>query len=230
MLGRLVEAAGTAGDITEQKTLLQVIKSICDTYYICFGIGVAQIRDEYGKVSLDAQQLWNFTGGRLLSLKECVRRYKYYHRFAEANNKYMKYHNPKKESSFIQYLDANNRWTMSKPLPTGNFKWMDPHEFGNLRRIINTKRKGCHPEVDLKYPTELYDLHNDLSLAPERLDMGKVKILVPNLRDKKNVYKGVMFDGSPRLKDYFKVNTYTRTKATTNFEKVFFKLISNTEF
>ena len=69
----------------------------------------------------------------------------------------------------------------------GNFKLMDLHELGNLEKITNIKRKGCLPEVDLKYPTELYDLHNDLPLVPKRLDLGKLKKLAPNLKDKKNV-------------------------------------------
>ena len=69
MLGKLIEAA-RAGDLTEQKTLQQVIDSICDPYYICFGIGVAQILDDYAKVSLDAQKLWNFPGNLVLSLEK----------------------------------------------------------------------------------------------------------------------------------------------------------------
>ena len=48
-------------------------------------------------------------------------------RYAEANNKYMKNHNPDKPSTYIQYLDANNfyGWAMSQKLPTHGFKWID---------------------------------------------------------------------------------------------------------
>ena len=47
-------------------------------------------------------------------------------RYGEANNKYMKNYNPAKESTFIQYLDANNLygWAMSQQLPTHGFSWM----------------------------------------------------------------------------------------------------------
>ena len=50
------------------------------------------------------------------------------HRYAKTNNKYMKnYNNNNEESSYIQYLDANNlyRWAMSKKLPVNGFKWLN---------------------------------------------------------------------------------------------------------
>ena len=39
--------------------------------------------------------------------------------------------NPKEDSSYLQYLDANNLygWTVIQPLPIGRFNWVDPSEF-----------------------------------------------------------------------------------------------------
>ena len=48
------------------------------------------------------------------------------HRYAKANNKYMKNYGKNKESSYIQHLDANNLcgWAMSQKLPVNGFKWV----------------------------------------------------------------------------------------------------------
>ena len=46
------------------------------------------------------------------------------HRYAKASNKYMKNYKINEESSYIQYLAANNLygWAMSKKLPINGFK------------------------------------------------------------------------------------------------------------
>ena len=47
------------------------------------------------------------------------------HRYPKVNNKYIKSYDRNKDSSYIQYLDANNLygWTMSQKLPVDAFKW-----------------------------------------------------------------------------------------------------------
>ena len=49
------------------------------------------------------------------------------HRYAKANNKYVKSYDKNNESSYIEYLDANNLygWAMSQKLPTKNFRWVE---------------------------------------------------------------------------------------------------------
>ena len=123
------------------------------------------------------------------------------HRYASANNKYMMgpmgpgshsdpmgdLYDPNKESSYLQYLDANNLygWTMSQLLPTGNFRWVniDPSQ---IHTLTTSKIKGYLLEVEVRYPTELHDSHNKLPFMCERMEINKVEKLVPNLRDKKN--------------------------------------------
>ena len=68
---------------------------------------------------------------------------------------------------------------MSQPLPIGEFKWMDGEE---LEKWTNL---SCILEVDLEYPDDLHDKHNEYPLAPERIMVNKVEKLIPNLNNKK---------------------------------------------
>ena len=85
-------------------------------------------------------------------------------RYSKANNKYLKDYNPNETESHIIYLDANNLygWAMSQPLPTGEFRWLTQNEINktDLGRL-QSNNKGLILEVDLEYPKELHDLHND---------------------------------------------------------------------
>ena len=83
------------------------------------------------------------------------------HRHVKANKKYMKNYDENKESSYIQYSDANNLYgrAMSQKLPVNGFKWVNNEvnqEF--LRNYDENSDKGYILEVDVKYPRKLHDL------------------------------------------------------------------------
>ena len=113
------------------------------------------------------------------------------HRYTKANNKYMKNYNNNKESSYIQYLDANNLydWAMSKKLPVNGFKWIDNNEINEdfIKNYDENNDKGYIFEVDVKYPKRLHELHSDLPFLSERMEINKCKKLVCNLFNKKNM-------------------------------------------
>ena len=111
------------------------------------------------------------------------------HRYAKENNKYMEKYNKNKESSHIQYLDANNLcgWAMSQKLPVNSFKWIVDTSKINEEFIKNyneNSNKGYILEVDVKYPKKLHDLHSDLPFLPRRMKIDKCKKLVCNLQNK----------------------------------------------
>ena len=145
-------------------------------------------------------------------------------RYSQANNIYMKEeYDESKPSKYITYLDANNLygWAMCRKMPTHVFKWMQEEE------LVNWRTESCILEVDLEYPKELHDLHNDYPLAPERLEVNKVEKLIPNLDEKKkyvvhyenlklyeslgikitHVHRGIKFEESEWMKKYIHSNT-----------------------
>ena len=129
---------------------------------------------------------------------------------------------------------------MLKKLPMSGFKWMtddELHDWKHLRYIL---------VVDLQYPEHLHDLHNDYPLTPERVKIGNVEKLIPNLNNKSNylmhfenlklyeslglkirkIYRGIKFKESSWLEEYIIPNTKLRTKANysgNNIEVNFFQ-------
>ena len=92
------------------------------------------------------------------------------HRYARANNKYLSDYNPEIEDSYLTYQDANNLygWAMIQKLPTSNLKWINP-EIVKLENYDENSDKGIILEVDLEYPKELHDLHNEYPCAPGKM-------------------------------------------------------------
>ena len=84
-------------------------------------------------------------------------------RYAKANNKYINDYDPKKQSTFISYLDMNNLygWAMSEYLPYEGFKWLKNVDEFDVTSISEKRPVGYFLEVDLEYPDELHKLQND---------------------------------------------------------------------
>ena len=95
-----------------------------------------------------------------------------FNRYSKANNKYLKSYDPKEEPKHITYLGVNNLhgYAMARFLPRDGFKWIDPTQF-DLNKYTRKSSKGCVLEVDLEYPKELRELHNECPLAPDKMSI-----------------------------------------------------------
>ena len=179
------------------------------------------------------------------------------HKCAKANNKYMNNFNNNEESSYIQYLDANNLygWGMSQKLPVNGFKSLDSDKINEINEEFiksydENNDKGYILEVDVKYPKGLHELHSDLPFLSKRMKIDKCKKLVCNLSNKKKyvthinslkqtlnhglklkkIHRVIEFNKKEWLKPYIDMNTKLRKAANNDFEKDLFKLMNNSVF
>ena len=173
-------------------------------------------------------------------------------RWAKANNPYMgSEFDPNEKTNYLQYLDANNLygWAMCQPLPTRGFRWVDIKP-DKISKLAKCKSKGYLLEVDVRYPKELYNSHNNLPFMCEKMKISGVEKLIPNLYYKKRyvihiraleqalkhgwvlerIRKAIEFKQSAWMKEYIDFNTKLRTAAANDFEKDFYKLMNNSVF
>ena len=165
-------------------------------------------------------------------------------RYGKANNPYMgDSYDPNQPTKYISYLDANNLygWAMCKPLPTHVLEWMVQDELNNWKKLSDSEGTGCILEVDLEYPKELHDLHNDYPLAPELMEVNKIEKLIPNLNNKTNyiihheslklyeksglritkIHRGIKFVESNWLEPYIMKNTNLRMQGKNILRRIF---------
>ena len=89
--------------------------------------------------------------------------------------------NEDSEKEFIFFCDLNNQygWAMSQYLPEKNFEWEEDYFSDKDIDLVRSKildikddsSEGYFFEVDLKYPKELHDLHNEFPLCPEQIEI-----------------------------------------------------------
>ena len=167
-------------------------------------------------------------------------------------------YNPDEESIYFQDVDANNLygWAMFQKLPTHGFLWKKAEEAFTPEKIdelVKKDMKGYLLEVDVEYPKELHENHNELPFLAERMKIGREEKLVANLKDKKGyavqiktlnraLKHGLKFKKVHRviefqhikwkkaMKAYIMLNTRLRIAARNRFEKDFFKLMNNSAF
>ena len=118
-----------------------------------------------------------------------------------------------------------------------------------LKKYINLLKKTWKDllEVDVEYPKELHKNYNELTFVAEKMKIGRDEILEPNLKDNngyvvhikklnqalkhglklKKVYRAIEFEHSNWMKPYIMLNTKLRIAAKNEFEKDFFKLLSD---
>ena len=144
---------------------------------------------------------------------------------------------------------------MSSKLPINNFEWVNGEDMNNDIIMNYNEEKddiGYVLEVDLEYPKELHDLHNDYPLAPERYTpKGSIcHKLCGTFNDKKEyivhiknlklylelglkitkIHRAVKFNQSTWLKEWIDLNTNFRKVSKNDFEKDYFKLMNNAVF
>ena len=112
------------------------------------------------------------------------------HRYAKANNKYIKNYDKKIESSQLTYLDANNLygWAMFQKLPVNGFMWeYDLSRFNEdfIKSYNENSDKGYFLEVDIEYPKQLWSSHKDFHQKEQNIE--KVETLLAVQKTKKNM-------------------------------------------
>ena len=131
---------------------------------------------------------------------------------------------------------------MSEKLPLNGFKWVKQEELSNfnedfIKNYDKNSDKGYFPEVNIDYPKELLNLHEDLPLFPETKKVNKVKKLICSIENKekyvihiralqqalnhglvfKKIHRVIQFNQKAWLKSYIDMNTELKKDVKNEF-------------
>ncbi|XP_025191594.1 uncharacterized protein LOC112591876 [Melanaphis sacchari] len=178
-------------------------------------------------------------------------------RYCRANNPKTPGYDAEKPSSWLVYQDCNNLYgyAMGEYMPYGGFKWYEGDLDRSLELLDGMTDKsdvGRIYEIDIAYPDNLHDAHNDLPFLPRNAvpPGSKVNKLMVTLERKERyivhyrnlkqaiangltvekVHRVLEFRQSAWLAEYINLNTSMRKKACNAFERDFFKLLNNAVF
>lgn len=158
---------------------------------------------------------------------------------------------------FFVKSKANNLYGMSQYLPIGGYQWVSEsaieRDFNNATSILNLKDDadiGFIFGIDLHYPPELHEKHNDFPFCSEKRSIPGItkddellltfydikKYIVHYLMLKlalehdlilKKIHRVLQFKQSDWLKPYIVLNTKLCAQAKNEFEEDFYKLLNN---
>ena len=110
-------------------------------------------------------------------------------RYSKVINEYYPDYDKNKPKVYINYLDINNLYgkAMSEYFRYGGFERVKVNN--GLNRVLNKSSNSLHGhflQVDLEYPENLHDYHNDYSLAPEKIKIEEEMLSPLQLKIKNN--------------------------------------------
>lgn len=171
-------------------------------------------------------------------------------RYSQANNPYHDY-DAQKDCKYIMYYDVNNLygWAMTQYLPYGGFQWVENFNENFNWDVADDSAEGYILEVDLDYPENVHDDHNDLPFCPEhKVPPGSKQAKLLTTLDSKSryvihyrylrqalshglilrkIHRILKFKQSNWLQRYIDLNSELRKGAKNEFEKNLFKLMNN---
>ncbi|KAK7583979.1 hypothetical protein V9T40_004942 [Parthenolecanium corni] len=179
-------------------------------------------------------------------------------RYVKANSKLMpEIYDPSKVPEKIEYIDANGlySWAMQQYLPVSHFKALSEEDVAlctpeTIMNLHDESDWGYYFDVDIDYPRELHDKHNDFPFLCEKKVIDNVEKLVCTLENKRNYHvhyrtlkqalkhglvlkkinKIIKFKQAPILRSYINLNTRLRANSQSPFEKSMYKLMCNAIF